>query len=66
MERARHLLGQVFSAAVEVIGLVLIPVGVWFIYEPAALIVAGVLLLAASYFHATSRPVPSDLGGERE
>jgi hypothetical protein len=65
VERSWHLLGAVFSAAVEVVGLILIPVGVWFIYEPAALIVGGCLLLAASYLHATSRPVQAP-GGERE
>jgi hypothetical protein len=54
----------VAQAVAEPVGLVLIPAGVWFIYWPASLIVAGALLLAASFAVQRNDAVPP--GGERE
>jgi len=51
----------IMQALAEIAGLVLIPAGVWFIYWPAALIVAGCLLIAASFMVQRSRE-----GSERE
>jgi uncharacterized membrane protein len=39
------------AAAVMLVGLVLVSVGAWLVYEPAGLIVPGVLLLAAGWFY---------------
>ena len=49
------------TTLMDVAGLLLVAWGAWLVYRPAGYIVAGVLLLAASW--AASRPVPTAAPG---
>ena len=52
----QHRIAEIGIGALEILGLLLIPAGVWLIYVPAALIVAGFLALFVAWMVQQAPP----------